>query len=432
MKPKPAKEFIAPVIANISKYIINENSNKTEILTEELSSHSSDDEKFFEQFNKNKNPSQKNPTQTPIQTHSTPKKPNPAPPPQLIISQKKEITPPKPPQPQLVFHKKEEKKEGSIPIDSEPSKKKPHFYGFNKPKTPKKATETALIGPLSKLTVVLTGVLQAGDRDSIDNMLKSLGARVTGSISGKTDYLIAGDKLEDGRPGTESSKYKKAKDIKTKILHEGEFENFIFEKTGKTVGEHIFPSTTTSASILKEQKEIEPEKMVAETSAKKDDKTKFTPIFKSETKNAEISDEFKLWTHKYAPRNFSDLIGNNENVKKIQTWLQDWNSVVLKGLKKESKFLPGKGSSWSNIVNLNAKACLISGPPGIGKTTAVRVLCKVMGYELIEKNASDVRNKNAINFLLGDLKNNNLIGGRKNEPDEKIIRVRLYEETKNY
>lgn len=418
MKPKPAKEIIAPSLANISKYIINENSNKTEILTEELLSHSSDDEKFFEQFNKNKNQSEKNPTPTPvsIQTHSTPKRPYLPPSSQIIISQKKDITPPKPPQ--IIFQKKEEKKEvHSIPTNSEPIKKKPHFYGFNKPKTPKKTCETALTGPLTKLTVVLTGVLQAGERESIENMLKSLGARVTGSISGKTDYLIAGDKLEDGRPGTESSKYKKAKDLKTKILHEGEFENFIFEKTGKTIGEIIDPILTIPTAIV-----TEPEKMILVSSEKKEDEQKFTSSIKSETKSHEFSDDTKLWTHKYAPRNFSDLIGNNENVKKIQTWLQDWNDVVLKGLKKESKFIPGK-SSWSNVVNVNAKACLISGPPGIGKTTAVRVLCKIMGYELIEKNASDVRNKNAINFLLGDLKNNNLIGGKKNESDEKIVRV---------
>lgn len=42
---------------------------------------------------------------------------------------------------------------------------------------------------------------------------------------------------------------------------------------------------------------------------------------------------------------------------------------------------------------INARACLISGAPGIGKTTFVRLLAKDLGYRLIEYNASDVRNK---------------------------------------
>jgi replication factor C subunit 1 len=39
---------------------------------------------------------------------------------------------------------------------------------------------------------------------------------------------------------------------------------------------------------------------------------------------------------------------------------------------------------------------LISGPPGIGKTTFVRLLANEYGYSLIEQNASDIRNKKSI------------------------------------
>lgn len=41
----------------------------------------------------------------------------------------------------------------------------------------------------------------------------------------------------------------------------------------------------------------------------------------------------------------------------------------------------------------NARALLISGPPGIGKTTTVRMLAKLLGFEMLELNASDARNK---------------------------------------
>lgn len=66
--------------------------------------------------------------------------------------------------------------------------------------------------------------------------------------------------------------------------------------------------------------------------------------------------------------------------------------------------VPGDNSS-----NVNAKACLLSGPPGVGKTTSVRLIAKYMGYDVREWNASDERNKKSVNSILGDLKTNSII-----------------------
>lgn len=42
------------------------------------------------------------------------------------------------------------------------------------------------------------------------------------------------------------------------------------------------------------------------------------------------------------------------------------------------------------------KAALISGPPGIGKTSAVKLVAAELGYDTCEMNASDARNKSSL------------------------------------
>jgi replication factor C subunit 1 len=66
----------------------------------------------------------------------------------------------------------------------------------------------------------------------------------------------------------------------------------------------------------------------------------------------------------------------------------------MRGNKKE--MVPRRGMSWQDLPRINARACLLSGPPGIGKTSSARIVCKALGYEVLETNASDTRNKNSI------------------------------------
>lgn len=48
-------------------------------------------------------------------------------------------------------------------------------------------------------------------RDTLEKIIKENGGKVTGSVSGKTNYLIIGEVLEDGRAVEEGRKYKAAK-----------------------------------------------------------------------------------------------------------------------------------------------------------------------------------------------------------------------------
>lgn len=52
------------------------------------------------------------------------------------------------------------------------------------------------------------------------------------------------------------------------------------------------------------------------------------------------------------------------------------------------------------------KAALLSGPPGVGKTTTVQVVCKELGYDLVEFNASDTRNKTLLKEAVSGLLSN--------------------------
>ncbi|MEU1463611.1 NAD-dependent DNA ligase LigA [Streptomyces sp. NPDC005727] len=69
--------------------------------------------------------------------------------------------------------------------------------------------------PLEGLTVVVTGTLENFTRDGAKEALQSRGAKVTGSVSKKTSFVVVGD-----NPG---SKYDKAMQLKVPVLNEAGF-----------------------------------------------------------------------------------------------------------------------------------------------------------------------------------------------------------------
>ena len=75
--------------------------------------------------------------------------------------------------------------------------------------------ETPPEGPLSGMTIVITGGLQSMTRDEATAAAESAGARVASSVSKKTDFVVVG---ED--PG---SKYERAKQLEVVTVDEKEF-----------------------------------------------------------------------------------------------------------------------------------------------------------------------------------------------------------------
>jgi DNA ligase (NAD+) len=77
----------------------------------------------------------------------------------------------------------------------------------------KKVRGTALAGK----TFVLTGTLPNYSRDAAKKMIEDAGGKVSGSVSKKTDYVVAGDDA--------GSKLDKARDLGVKVIDEKEMEN---------------------------------------------------------------------------------------------------------------------------------------------------------------------------------------------------------------
>ena len=61
-------------------------------------------------------------------------------------------------------------------------------------------------------TVVITGKFEGINRDTLSEKMQSLGAKVTGSVSKKTDFLLCGENA--------GSKKQKAENLGVKVLTE--------------------------------------------------------------------------------------------------------------------------------------------------------------------------------------------------------------------
>lgn len=84
----------------------------------------------------------------------------------------------------------------------------------------------------------------------------------------------------------------------------------------------------------------------------------------------------ELWTEKYRPKKLSEVIGHEEVKRKLLDFVK-------------------------NFQEQKKKALLLAGSPGSGKTAMIYALANELHLEIIELNASDFRNKDQIQQVIG-------------------------------
>jgi len=97
-----------------------------------------------------------------------------------------------------------------------------------------------------------------------------------------------------------------------------------------------------------------------------------------------------LWVERYKPATLANVVGHKEQIASLLAWLRDWTAVPS---------LP--------------RAALVTGPPGIGKTTVAHLVGEAAGYEVVEFNASNERSATAIRTLFETASRSRCVGKRR-------------------
>lgn len=98
--------------------------------------------------------------------------------------------------------------------------------------------------------------------------------------------------------------------------------------------------------------------------------------------------EKPLWVETYKPTRLSEVLGHAEQIKQLTAWLAAFPAV-------------------------ENRIALLTGPPGIGKTTVAHLVAAAAGYGVVERNASDERSGKAVRALLETATQSKYVGSKR-------------------
>jgi len=274
---------------------------------------------------------------------------------------------------------------------------------------------------LEGLTFVITGVLESIERDDAMDLIQRYGGKVTGSVSKKTSYVVV------GRDAGES-KLSKAKQLGTTQLDEDGLLELIKTKPGKAIS-YEQPATEKKPRKKRKSDTVESVDTMSQgkdqlecESSQMSERSTSSPATQTPSASPNLKGEPSLmWVDKYRPRTVKQIIGqqgDKSNMRKLMNWLRDWEKNRKKPTSKSSFFNKDQDGS-------SHKAALLSGSPGVGKTTTATLVCEELGFSYIEMNASDTRNKKTLEeHISQSLSNKTMDGflpGHKADPRKHVL-----------